>query len=64
MNKKQLRRRAYLLYKLRKKGIRCLTRQFTIFYPYGKDPVTMAEIVHLRKNSTSRYNLKSHEAAS
>ena len=49
MNKKQLRRRAYLLYKLRKKGIRCLTRQFTIFYPYGKDPVTMAEIVHLRK---------------
>ena len=37
MNKKQLRRRAYLLYKLRKKGIRCLTRQFTIFYPYGKD---------------------------
>lgn len=64
MNKKQLRRRAYLLYKLRKKGIRCLTRQFTIFYPYGKDPVTMAEIVHLEKNSTSRYNLKSHEAAS
>lgn len=49
MNKKQLRRRAYLLYKLRKKGIRCLARQFTIFYPYGKDPVTMAEIVHLRK---------------
>ena len=49
MNKKQLRRRAYLLYKLRKKGILCLTRQFTIFYPYGKDPVTMAEIVHLRK---------------
>ena len=50
MNKKQLRRRAYLLYKLRKKGIRCLTRQFTIFYPYGKDPETMAEIVHLRKD--------------
>ena len=49
MNKKQLRRRAYLLYKLRKKGIRCLTRQFTIFYPYGKDPEAMAEIVHLRK---------------
>ena len=49
MNKKQLRRRAYLLYKLRKKGIPCLTRQFTIFYPYGKDPETMAEIVHLRK---------------
>lgn len=49
MNKKQLRRRAYLLYKLRKKGIWCLTRQFTIFYPYGKDPETMAEIVHLRK---------------
>ena len=48
MNKKQLRRRAYLLYKLRKKGIRCLTRQFTIFYPYGKAPETMEEILHLR----------------
>lgn len=49
MSKKQLRRRAYLLYKLRKKGIRCLTRQFTIFYPYGKDPDTIAEIGYLRK---------------
>ena len=49
MSKKQLRRRAYLLYKLRKKGIRCLTRQFTIFYPYGKDPEAMPEIVYLRK---------------
>jgi len=49
MSKKQLRRRAYLLSRLRKKGIRCLTRQFTIFYPYGKDPAAMPEIGLLRK---------------
>lgn len=49
MSKKQLRRRAYLLHKLRKKGIRCLTRQFTIFYPYGEDPENISEISHLRK---------------
>lgn len=49
MSKKQLQRRAYLLYKLRKKGIRCLTRQFTIFYPYGKDPESVSEICRLRK---------------
>lgn len=64
MNKKQLRRRAYLLYKLRKKGIRCLTRRFTIFYPYGKTLKQWRKLFTSEKNSTSRYNLKSHEAAS
>lgn len=49
MSKKQLRRRAYLLYKLRKKGIRYLTRQFTIFYAYGENPENIPEIGCLRK---------------
>ena len=44
MNKKQLRRRAYLLHRLRKQGIRCLTRYRTIFYPYGEDPKSVPQI--------------------
>ena len=44
MSKKQLRRRAYLLYRLRKQGIRCLTRCRTIFYPYGEDPKSMSSL--------------------
>ena len=44
MSKKQLRRRTYLLYRLRKQGIRCLTRCRTIFYPYGEDPKSVPYI--------------------
>ena len=47
MSKKQLRRRAYLLYRLRKQGIRCLTRCRTIFYPYGEDPKSVPQICSL-----------------
>jgi hypothetical protein BACCOPRO_02127 len=47
MNKKELRRRDYLLYKLRKRGVRCLTRCRTIFFPYGSDPMTVPQIVNL-----------------
>ena len=47
MSKKQLRRRAYLLYTLRKKGIRCLTRCRTICYPYGEDPLQVSQICKL-----------------
>lgn len=36
--KKKLKRRANLLYRLRKKGVRCDTRQRTIYYPYGQTP--------------------------
>lgn len=36
---KILRRRANLLYNLHKKGIRCLTKEHMIFFPYGKNPV-------------------------
>lgn len=49
MSEKLKKRRANLLYKLRKKGVRCLTRQFTIFYPYGEDPENVPEINCLRK---------------
>jgi len=49
MSKEQLKRRANLLYKLRKKGIRCLTRQSTIFYPYGENPESITEIRNLRQ---------------
>lgn len=44
-----LKRRAGLLYRLRKKGIRCLTRQRTIFYPYGRDPNEVLQIRRLRE---------------
>lgn len=44
-----LKRRANILYRLRKKGIRCNTRQRTIFYPYGKNPNEILEIKQLRE---------------
>lgn len=48
MSKEQKKRRANLLYQLRQKGIRCITRDYTIFYPYGKDPNEIPEIRNLR----------------
>jgi hypothetical protein len=36
--KKRLKRGANLLYGLRKKGVRCNTRERTVFYPYGQIP--------------------------
>ena len=44
MSRKQLRRRAYLLHRVRRQGIRCLTRCRTIFYPYGEDPKSVPYI--------------------
>lgn len=49
MSKKQLRRRSYLLHKLRKQGIRCLTHCRTIFYPYGEDPKAVPYICQLTR---------------
>lgn len=43
MSNKQLCRRAYLLHRLRKQGIRCLTKEYTIFFPYGEDPNAISE---------------------
>jgi hypothetical protein len=37
-NEKRLKRRANILYRLRKKGVRCSTGERTIYYPYGKVP--------------------------
>lgn len=47
MNKKQLRRRDYLLSRVRRQGVRCLTRCRTIFYPYGEDPTSVPYIRNL-----------------
>lgn len=47
MSKKQLRRRAYLLHRLRGQGIRCLTPCRTIFFPYGEDPKSVPYITQL-----------------
>lgn len=48
MKKEEKKRRANLLYQLRQKGIRCFTRQYTIFFPYGQDPNAVSEIRNLR----------------
>ncbi len=48
MSNKQLCRRAHLLHRLRKQGIRCLTKEYTIFFPYGEDPNAISEIRNLR----------------
>ena len=47
MSKKQLRRRAYQLSKVREQGIRCKTHAKTIFCPYGEDPVKMPYVGNL-----------------
>ena len=47
MSKKQLRRRAYLLSKVREQGIRCKTHAKTIFCPYGENPASMPYVGNL-----------------
>lgn len=37
-------RRKNLLYKLRKKGVRCDTKTRCIEYPYGEDPARVPQI--------------------
>lgn len=44
-----VKRRANLLYRLRKKGVRCDTRQRTIYYPYGANPEGVIQIKRLRE---------------
>lgn len=44
-----LKRRANIIYQLRKKGIQCHTRQRTIFYPYGQNPNEVLQIRQLRE---------------
>lgn len=42
-----LKRRANLLYNLRKKGVRCLTKEHMIFFPYNENPHKVSQIVCL-----------------
>lgn len=44
-----LRRRANLLYKLRRKGIQANTKQRVIFIPYGQEPYTHIQALRLCK---------------
>ena len=46
---KKLKRRANILYRLRKKGVRCNTRAREISFPYGKDPDGVVQIRQLRE---------------
>lgn len=43
-----VKRRTNLLYNLRKKGIRCLTKERVIFFPYGdQEPLKVKQIAAL-----------------
>lgn len=46
---KKLKRRANLLYRLRKHGVRVDTKQKTIFIPYLEDPYQFVQAKHLAK---------------
>lgn len=47
MDKQKYKRRANILYRLRKKNIRCNTRERTIFYPLGQNPYEILQIRQL-----------------
>jgi len=49
MCKKKIKRRANMLYRLRKKGIRCDTKQKTIYLPYGQIIPNIIELNRLRE---------------
>lgn len=53
MDKRKYKRRANILYRLRKKNIRCNTRDRTIFYPIGLDHKEILQIRQL----LAEYNL-------
>lgn len=39
-----IKRRTNLLYNLRKKGVRCLTKERIIFFPYNQNPNEIKQI--------------------
>ncbi|WP_302464234.1 hypothetical protein, partial [Butyricimonas virosa] len=47
MSPKRYKRRNNILYRLRKKGIRCVTKERTIFIPYGKNPCDILQVKQL-----------------
>ncbi len=46
---KRLKRRANILYRLRKKGVRCDTKARVIYYAYGEEPMAVPQIRRLHK---------------
>ena len=46
---KKLKHRANLLYRLRKKGVRCNTKAREIYFAYNKDPMKVIQIRRLCK---------------
>lgn len=50
MSKKQIRRRDYLLHKIRRQGFRCLTHKRTILFPEGCNPMEITPIAQLIKD--------------
>lgn len=46
MDKRKMRQKN-LLYKLRRKGVRCSTKERIIFYPYGGVPLNVVQIQRL-----------------
>lgn len=49
MNKQRLKRRANLLYRLRKKGIRADTKEHVIFCPFNEDITGIVQCKRLRR---------------
>jgi hypothetical protein len=47
-DKKIIKRRDKILWRLRKKGIRVLTKQCTVFHPYGENPEAVLQVRQLR----------------
>lgn len=47
MDLKKYKRRNNILYRLRKKGVRCVTKERTIFIPYSKNPYDILQIRQL-----------------
>lgn len=43
----RLKRRANILYRLRKKGVRCDTKEKTIYFAFNKDPYKVIQIKRL-----------------
>jgi len=49
MSNKQLKRRANILYRLRKKNVVCDRKRRTVFLPVGTDPDSYIQLIRLRK---------------
>nr|DAW84745.1 MAG TPA: hypothetical protein [Bacteriophage sp.] len=47
MESQRYKRRNNILYRLRKKGVRCVTKERTIFIPYGKNPYDILQVRQL-----------------